>query len=335
MVLKKRLRECGWDPTPYSFHSIHGGTLASSVLASSGDQEKLTGILELSAIVCGWTPYSRSELGYIKDVQARTLVASRVIGLRYPGNPVPTLPHSERPLPSAPAAGVAPPLSRLLVDPPDIANGYCLDVMDTEQFHGITLREPQFSADEYVKETKKIFETGFIVPFTPNDNYKRRAELAWNRVLAYWGRTLSDKTVPPGKHRAIGRQHLIDKVYNKKELPIDVAGEMYGIALRHPGVKESEEPKEKKPTSLPTPPVNPRPKALGRTGKVQRKRIKWEGWEDAIIIKAWTNRKPFKKILKEVPDRTDTDCQLRIGVLQRKGIVPKEPPPLVLPKPLH
>lgn len=328
MTLKTRLKEVGIDNSRFSFHSIRAGTVSSAVLSAGGDHNKQQAVLELASVVCGWRPFSASQLTYLKDTQVRTIVASRLIGLRYPTPSHQSDSSSSSALPASPGKGVAPPLSRLLTITSDgYTEGYCRRITSSEEYHGITLKEPSFPPQLFVKEAKLYFDTYFFEPWRPAEEWKKTANLEWNRILTIWGKMVSEGKVKRSFYRRIGREHLIKKVYTNREHPSMVAAEMIRESWNHPPPKRKtpSTPSEKKPTSIPRPAQRERPVALGRTGKIQRKRLKWQPWEDEILIAAYKALDPLFTVLPQLPDRNEKDCQLRLMFLKKQGVIQARP----------
>jgi hypothetical protein len=77
-IFVDRSEQAGYKYRLFSFHSLRSGFMAT-VLLGFGVNGDNKGILEMAALIAGWTPFGKAQLRYIKSLSRQQLIASRLI----------------------------------------------------------------------------------------------------------------------------------------------------------------------------------------------------------------------------------------------------------------
>ena len=317
--LKKRLEQCGFPPALWSFHSFRSGHICSALLAAGADPGKRANVLEVTAFVAGWVPRGKAQCGYVKTVAEKQIVCSRLLGLGLgmyvgqdtklqQGTNAQTKEHSTEP-------SVSPMIysgsSKVA------AEGYIHSPTNTEEFHGIRLKPPNFSTRMYVRTLRARFLSYFPKEGVQKD-IKNHYNNCFNRLMIQWGK----EELPTGDWQilrkagcSILKRRLLDGAH-----PLDLADEMIG-ELSQLGLNPQDVPHNRgKPHKKTGKGDVTRSTLIGRTGKTSRHRVRWTAEEDSLIRETRKSGKLFTEIREQLAswNRTTEDACQRWRVLVRK-----------------
>ncbi|KAK2946656.1 hypothetical protein BLNAU_18408 [Blattamonas nauphoetae] len=77
--LQNRAFQAGFDRQYFGFHSLRSGFISSALIKAGDDNQARTRVLEQTAIVARWVPYSTVQMKYIKSSMISTHVANRLV----------------------------------------------------------------------------------------------------------------------------------------------------------------------------------------------------------------------------------------------------------------
>ena len=81
MGLKRRMRQCGLDPTGYGFHSLRSGFMGSVLLNFKNSSSPMASAIDLAALVADWGSRSTAQEHYVKDHTKAALISTNLVGM--------------------------------------------------------------------------------------------------------------------------------------------------------------------------------------------------------------------------------------------------------------
>ena len=315
--IKIRLKQAGFpDTSRWAFHSLRSGHICSCLMAAGADPGRRASVLETTAVVAGWRPYGKAQMGYIKKVAERLIVSSRLLGLGSglnkgvmspPAELHNQLTHSDRTTTTHLIAAAA--------SSPSVAStGYVRVVDNSEQFHNIKLLTPNFGLKPLLDEVRKLFGERFDLNDVDRHRCEEYKHICYKNILVLWGKreagnTKVETTSEWEVYRKRGHDIVVRKLtagISPKEIVEDLMKDFPDISkslTTVPDKKPRRHPRDSSSSSAPS-----RETIVGSTGKKSRRRIAWREWEDNILKNAKQDGVPFSKILKSLPDRLLGDC---------------------------
>lgn len=83
LLLKRRVKMAGLDLKKVGMHSLRSGFITSAISKHNHDETELKGVMEQTAIVADWQPYSQTQMRYIKSSTRRSIVCSDLVGITH------------------------------------------------------------------------------------------------------------------------------------------------------------------------------------------------------------------------------------------------------------
>ncbi|KAK2959874.1 hypothetical protein BLNAU_5071 [Blattamonas nauphoetae] len=77
--LQNRAFQAGYERQYFGFHSLRSGFLTSALIKAGDDNTASTRVLEQTAIVARWGPYSAVQMKYVKTAAIAIHVANRLV----------------------------------------------------------------------------------------------------------------------------------------------------------------------------------------------------------------------------------------------------------------
>ncbi|KAK2947608.1 hypothetical protein BLNAU_17441 [Blattamonas nauphoetae] len=77
--LQNRAFQAGFNRQYFGFHSLRSGFLSSALIKAGNDDSTRTRVLEQTAIVARWVPYSSVQMRYVKSATIGVHVANRLV----------------------------------------------------------------------------------------------------------------------------------------------------------------------------------------------------------------------------------------------------------------
>ena len=314
--LKRRLEQAGFPARLWSFHSFRSGHICSALLAAGGDPGRRGNVLDVTAVVAGWKARGRAQRGYIKVVTEKQIVCSRLLGLGIGM----AQEKSKEDNPVLQPTDTTPPTSSQFiyaVNSKAAAEGYVHSPASTEEFHLITLKQPNFSLRMYTDALRRQFASYFpidgckkaIVHHRHNCFTRVLVEFARNaqkgptdyQSLIRTGRAIVTDRLSSGEDPKLLAAEMIKKVYDMGDDP-QLVPDPRVYHVRYPFRPEIQ-----------------RETVTGRTGKVSRHRVRWTPEEDALLIETRKLGKQFAEIRTELEKygRQSEDANHRWKVLIR------------------
>jgi hypothetical protein len=284
----------------FSFHSLRSGYLCSAIIKAGTSEDAIATVLHLTGYVAGWVPCGKCQMGYVKEVLKKIMVATRLVL------------YSE-------GEGDDSVIDAKMIEP--------------EKFHSITFQEPILVKGRKTQLVRKVIEKSFeewMKERTEEKGWviKKCWTLANRKIIQVknWKREV-DKIVDPERDEIGSRwfsafvrnvenrivlKKLADKLHDDMTNLDDVAAEFCSSVKQS---VQSKFPKNKQKHKTKPKQLDNRERAGPNLHRIRRQ---WEKEEDEVLISSRSKGLPWIAIASKLKGRTNQDCKDRYRNITKK-----------------
>ena len=290
--LKRRMAAAGFPTAHHGFHSLRAGFLASVILNNLNTTESMDGVLSKAAIVTGWQPYSRVELGYIKETTRAAIVTTDLVGAT-------KTPHKTKPA---------------AVDE-DLPNGG--SQLSTYDFHDWAQKDPPKDDRSYVYTLKSSLIAKVKTHLSTSHLSEARGNSLWFTALRAYGSSLLERKGKEGEailaaftgtkwncYVQVARRDINHRLISQPQTRDGIIEELFSCLEatgRFNETLSSESSDSTKQSHTPK----------------HRQRNEWTPSEDQLLIKNIEDGLPLSDISKGLPKHTPGNIRAHLKLINR------------------